>query len=203
MQIDKDWTQFDFAIVDVEGNGESPQEIIEVAIVHIRLGEITSQLDQWLVRPVRPVTERAVRLHGISNEMLAGKPRFADIASQVSAALGSDIVVGHNAQVDVELLKKAIPNWQPVLVLDTLRLARATLSGARSYSLASLVAERQLAAHAKPLHRALGDALAAAHLFLDLISKLEAPGHATLRKLIDVAGVVTTDFVNNQQQDLF
>ncbi|HEM7889317.1 TPA: 3'-5' exonuclease [Burkholderia cepacia] len=201
--LDTQWTQWDFAVVDVEGNGETPQEIIELAIFHISAGELMPQHDEWLVRPQKPVTAQATAFHGIKNEMLAGQPSLSDVAEQVFAALGSKIVIGHNVRVDVELLKKAIPNWHPVLVLDTLKLARAVHPSARSYALSSLVSERQIDIHSSTFHRASGDARATAYLFLDLIKTLEASRRATLRKLVDIAAIETPEFINNQQQDLF
>lgn len=201
--LDTQWIQWDFAVVDVEGNGETPQEIIEIAIFHISAGELMPRHDEWLVRPKKPVTAQATAFHGINNEMLAGQPSLSDVVDQVSAALTSKIVIGHNVRVDVELLKKAIPNWHPVLVLDTIKLARAVHPGARSYALSSLVSERQIHVRSNTFHRASGDARATAYLFLDLTNTLEASRRATLRKLVDVAAIETPEFINNQQQDLF
>jgi len=202
-RLDTDWTHWDFAVVDVEGNGGTPQEIVELAIFHISAGELVPQHDQWLVRPQNPVTAQATAFHGINNEMLVGQPSLSDVVVQVSASLNSKIVIGHNARVDVELLKKAIPNWHPVLVLDTLQLARTAHPGARSYALSAIVSERQIDVRSSTFHRASGDARATAYLFLDLVKTLEASGRATLRKLVDIAALKTPEFINNQQQDLF
>lgn len=149
------------------------------------------------------MTAQATAFHGINNEMVAGQPSLSDVVDHVSAALSSKIVIGHNVRVDVELLKKAIPNWHPVLVLDTLKLARAVHPGARSYALSSLVSERQIDVRSSTFHRASGDARATAYLFLDLTKTLEASRRATLRKLVDIAAIETPEFINNQQKDLF
>ncbi|WP_185731688.1 PolC-type DNA polymerase III [Burkholderia contaminans] len=201
--IDGHWSQYDFAIVDVEGNGELPQEIVEVALAHVRRGKVEPRPDSWLVRPSRPVTGRAARFHGISNDMVAGAPSVATIATDLMAAFGPDVVVGHNVRVDIELLGRALPDWQPAIVIDTLQLARSVLPGAPSYSLGDLVMQRGLGNRGMPNHRASADALATAHLFLDLVQQMEAGGCATLRKLLDVAGVTTPGFDNNRQQGLF
>lgn len=202
-RLDTQWTQWDFAVVDIEGNGETPQEIIELAIFHISAGELMPRHDEWLVRPRKPVTAQATAFHGISNEMVADQPSLSDVVGQVSAALSAKIVIGHNVHLDVELLRRAISNWHPVLVLDTLKLARAVHPSARSYALSSLVSERQIDVRLSTFHRASGDARATAYLFLDLIKTLEASRRATLRKLIDIAATATPEFINNQQQDLF
>lgn len=201
--LDTHWTDLDFAVVDVEGSGGTPHEIIELAIFYITAGELMSRHNAWLVRPKKPVTSKATALHGISNIMLANQPCLSDVIGQVSAALSSRIVVGHNVSVDVDLLKNAIPNWQPDIVLDTLKLARAVHPGAQSYALSSLVSERQIDVRSIAFHRASGDACATANLFLDLIKTLEVSSRATLRKLVDIAAVETPKFINNQQQDLF
>jgi len=201
--LDTQWTKWDLAVVDIEGNGETPQEIIELAIFHISDGELMPRHDEWLVRPKKPVTAHATAFHGIQNKMLAGQPGLCDVVDQVSAALSSKIVIGHNVRVDVELLKKAIPNWHPILILDTLKLARAVHPGARSYSLSSLVSERQIDVRSGTFHRASSDARATAYLFLDLTKTLGASRRVTLKKLVDLAAIETPEFITNQQQDLF
>jgi DNA polymerase III alpha subunit (gram-positive type) len=135
--------------------------------------------------------------------MLTGRPSLSDVVDQISEAITSKIIVGHNVRVDVELLKKALPSWHPVVVLDTLKLARTVHPGARSYALSPLLSEQQIDVSSTTFHRAAGDARATAYLFLELIKTLEASRPATLRKLVDVAAIETPDFINNQQQDLF
>jgi hypothetical protein len=48
-----DWTSLDYAVVDVEGNGQQPPDLVELAVVPVRSGVI-GESASWLVRPGRP-----------------------------------------------------------------------------------------------------------------------------------------------------
>lgn len=202
-RADSHWADCEFAVLDVEGNGQSPQEIIEVAVVHVHRGEIVPGAMQWLVRPSRPVTDRAARLHGIGNAELVAKPTFEEVASEVWAALEKHMVIGHNVSIDVRMLKERLPHWRPALSLDTLKLAKRMLPSARSYELESLATERAIGMAGMSRHRAADDALVTARLFIDLVRELDQAGSLTIRRLAEVAALASDPFFNSQQQDLF
>ena len=117
----------DIVVVDVEGNGQQPPEIVEIAVLPITSGNpITSaDLRTWLVRPIRPISGLVTRkVHGITNAEVADAPRWDEIASEVAALLDGRILVAHNASVERRVLGSHLPQWQPPLVLDTMRLAK-------------------------------------------------------------------------------
>ena len=93
---DQPWTCERYAVVDVEGNGQRPPDLVELAIVPIVEGEIGS-LDVWLIKPDTPITAMARRIHGISNEMVANAPAFIEVETDVRAALAACVIVAHNA----------------------------------------------------------------------------------------------------------
>ena len=99
----RSWRASRLIAVDVEGNGDSPHELIELALVAIVDGTIEGCGRSWLVRPQRPVTRRVVAIHGITNEQLATCPRFEDVAVEVQALLEEFPIVGHRVQVDRHL----------------------------------------------------------------------------------------------------
>ncbi len=80
-------------------------------------------------------------------------------------------MVAHNAHVDLDVLTRELPGWQPAAVVDTLKLARARLPGQPSYRLGALVdaldLARNLPTGLRP-HRAAYDALVTARLFVHL-----------------------------------
>lgn len=201
--LNRHWAECDFAVVDLEGNGQTPQEIIEIAVVPIVRGEIEQQRREWMVLPQRPVTARATRIHGISNVDLIGRPRFSEIADEVTSTLQEHVLVGHNVSVDVRVLKGELVHWSPPLLLDTLKLARWVLPGRSSYALASLVGERGISAGGAKLHRAAADAFVTARLFLDAVRLLDRDGLLSLRRLVEIAGVGTGDLLSDGQQELF
>jgi exodeoxyribonuclease X len=165
-----DWTSLTYVVVDVEGNGQQPPDLVELAVVPIVAGVI-EEPRSWLVRPETPITPFARKIHGITNEQVADAPVFADIKDDVVSSLAVPALVGHNAHVDVGVLRRKLGNWRCPEVFDTLKLARRLLPDANSYKLGELVQAFKLAeglpAELTP-HRATYDALVTARLFVRL-----------------------------------
>lgn len=171
--------------VDTEGNGTQPPELVEAAALPILGGCLDPEAARaWLVRPDRPVTATAVRVHGLSNSVLASAPQWTTIAGQVRAALGTAWIAAHNAHTDYRILSAHLPGWEPAGVIDTLRLARAVRPGLRSYTLDSLIEHLKpdLANAPAQRHRAAFDAYAAGQLLLIMAEPLP-----TFDELIAVA----------------
>ncbi|HEX6359443.1 3'-5' exonuclease [Actinophytocola sp.] len=168
-----DWTRLRYAVVDVEGNGQQPPDLVEVAAVPI-VGGVVGAPSSWLVRPARPITPIARRIHGLTNERVAGAPSFAEIEDEVRRVLDVDVLVAHNAHVDVGVLQRHLGEWRCPRVLDTLTLAKRLLPGQSSYKLGALVQAFGLAAglpdDLSP-HRATYDVLVAARLFVRLVTR--------------------------------
>lgn len=169
-----DWTTRRYVVVDVEGNGQQPPDLVELAVVPIVDG-IIGEPRSWLMRPETPITSFARRIHGISNDDVAVAPSFAAVKDEVLDALDADVLVAHNAHVDVGVLQRKLGDWECPEVLDTLRLARRLLPDEASYKLGSLVEMLQLAdrlpAGLRP-HRATYDVLVTARLFVQLAGPL-------------------------------
>jgi exodeoxyribonuclease X len=169
-----DWTTLAYAVADVEGNGQQPPDLVELAVLPITDGTIGEALS-WLVKPPRPIKYMATTVHGISGKDVAGSPPFAGIERDVRQALMSRVLVAHNAHVDVSVLKRELGQWEPPEVFDTLKLAKRLLPGQPSYKLGALVKElsldKDIPAGLTP-HRAAYDVLVTARLFVRL-----ATGH--------------------------
>jgi len=169
-----DWTSLRYAVADVEGNGQQPPDLVELAVLPITDGTL-GEPALWLARPPRPITRFATRIHRITDAEVAGAPAFADIGPDVRRALAGRALVGHNAHVDVGVLRRELGGWQPPEVFDTLKLARRLLPGQPSYKLGALVTalalDEGLPAGLAP-HRASYDVLVTARLFVRL-----ATGH--------------------------
>ncbi|OPF76703.1 DNA polymerase III subunit epsilon [Streptomyces antioxidans] len=160
-------------VVDVEGNGANPPDLVEVAALPVRDGGAdTSTAGAWLIRPPRPVTSRAASIHGLTNGVLARSPRWGQIAEQVHALLGTVWICAHNAHTDYRVLKAHLPTWEPAGVLDTLRLAKATFRDVPGYSLDALIKHTapDLTAAPAQRHRATYDAYATAQLLITMAS---------------------------------
>lgn len=149
----------ELAALDFETTGLSPERgdrAIEVAVVRGRFGE---EPIRWstLLDPGRPVD--ATEIHGITDEMLRGQPRFVEAAPTLSRLLRGAVLVAHNARFDLGFLQMEYARaglWAPeVPVLDTLGLSRRVLA-LKSHSLGSVLAHLGLARDRA--HRALDDA---------------------------------------------
>lgn len=168
---DRPWTCRRYIVVDVEGNGQRPPELLELAVVPVvdgRIGDVTT----WLVKPKTPISSIAQRIHGITSEMVADAPAFTEVEAQVRAALADRVLVAHNAAVDLAVLQRMMPDFRPAEVLDTLKLARRLLPDQPNHRLGSLAEALDLAYDLpdRP-HRAAYDALVTARLFCRLATR--------------------------------
>lgn len=132
-----DWTSLDYAVIHMKGTGQQPPDLVELAVVPIRSGVI-GEPASWLVRPGGPIGQFANRIHGLTNEDVAGASLVTDIADQILAALDMAALVAHNAHVDVGVLTLKLAGWQPPEIFDTLQIARRLLPGRASYRLGAL-----------------------------------------------------------------
>ena len=95
------WIEADPLFLDVETTGlDHDAEVIEVAI----LDKHGATLLDTLVRPVGQIEPGAIGVHGITPEMVASAPLFADIASQIAALIEGRMVIAHNSSFDERLI---------------------------------------------------------------------------------------------------
>lgn len=132
------------------------------------------------------------------------KPVFEQISPDVSEGLGEHPVIGHNVSVDIRLLKEKIPTWQPLVAIDTMRLARKVRPNASSFGLDALLVEFGIKRKSGGVaHRAASDAVAAAELFLAVASLLDRAGDMSLQALAESAASPDDSFFKLPQQGLF
>ncbi|MET9264129.1 exonuclease domain-containing protein [Amycolatopsis sp. NPDC004079] len=168
-----EWKSLKYVVVDLEGNGHQPPDVVELAAVPIVDGVI-GEPDEWLVRPDQPITPFAHRIHGISNHDVEHNDTFADVKAHVLRALEADVLIAHNAHVDVGVLERKLDDWECPEVFDTLKLARRLLPGLPTYKLSSLVKEFELGnslGHLDQPHRAAYDAIVTARLFVHIAGR--------------------------------
>lgn len=119
-----------FACLDTETTGLSAAgggRICEVAISLSRNGQKIEEFST-LLNPGMPMHPDVIAIHGITNEMVASAPSFADIVPKLLAILEGCVLVAHNAEFDLGFLRcemehcgLRMPDYP---VLDTLKLAR-------------------------------------------------------------------------------
>jgi DNA polymerase-3 subunit epsilon len=126
------------------------------------------------VKPERKIEEGAKAVHGISDEFLADKRTFGEIAAEfVEYVRGAELII-HNAAFDVEFLdaeldRAGLPrlSGHGVAVIDTLRLARDLHPGKRN-SLDALCDRYEIDNAHRSLHGALLDAELLAEVYLSM-----------------------------------
>lgn len=168
-----DWTSLSYVVVDVEGNGQQPPDLVEMAIVPIVNGVIGEPMS-WLVKPETTIKHFATRIHGLTNDDVADCPMFEVVMGQVLHALNAPAIVAHNAHVDIDVLRRKLGAWESPEVFDTLRLARRLMPGQQSYKLGALVDAFKLTEglpEGLSPHRATYDALVTARLFVELATR--------------------------------
>ena len=163
-------------ILDTETTGLEPERghrIIEIGCIEMINRRLTGNSFHKYLNPQREVDSGALEVHGLSNEFLADKPLFADIASEFMDFIkGAELVI-HNAPFDVGFIDtelERIPEEQYVIqdicpVLDTLVLAREMHPGQRN-SLDALCRRYDVDNSQRDLHGALLDARILAEVFL-------------------------------------
>jgi len=120
-----------FVCFDCETTGLEPNNdrIIEIAVAKFTYSEILESYET-LIDPQRIIPPNTIEIHHITNEMVAGKPKAAEVLPQALKLIGNHILIGHGIQLDVsfveqECKRSSIPcNLANNRFLDTLRMAR-------------------------------------------------------------------------------
>jgi len=172
-EVDPDQT---YVVVDVETTGGRPpfHRMTEIGAVKIRGGEVIDTFSS-LLNPDRHIPANITRITGISNAMVAGAPRFHEIADAFADFMGDAIFCAHNVNFDYGFISaeyKRLDRWFRYPKLCTCAKMRQHYPGYRSYSLKNLCREFEIPLETH--HRALCDAEAAAGL-LNLINARRAP----------------------------
>jgi DNA polymerase-3 subunit epsilon len=153
-----------FAVVDLETTGGSAiqDRIVEIGIVWFEDGQITREYRQ-LIQPEVYIRPSLTLIHGISNDMVADAPTFADLADEIEELTADRIFVAHNVQFDFSFLKESFRRLGRTFdrrKICTVRLSKKLHPQQRSHSLKSLCQVYQV--RNERAHRALEDARATA-----------------------------------------
>ena len=165
-------------ILDTETTGLEPSQghrIIEIGAVELINRRLTGNHFHQYLNPDREIDAGAIEVHGITNEMLADKARFPDIAEDFLAFVRDAELVIHNAPFDVGFINNELRLMRAPLkqiedccaVLDTLKLARSMHPGQKN-DLNSLCRRYSIDNSQRTLHGALLDAEILADVYLTM-----------------------------------
>jgi DNA polymerase-3 subunit epsilon len=194
-------------VLDTETTGLNAKlgdRVIEIGCIEMRSRRVTDNRFHRYVNPERKSEEGATRVHGISDEFLADKPKFAEIAQEfVDYIRGAEVII-HNAGFDVEFLDQELERaglgklaQHAAGVVDSLAMARELHPGKRN-SLDALCERYAVDNAHRTLHGALLDARLLAEVYLamtrgqdSLVMDLETPAEmAAVAASIDASKLV-------------
>ncbi|MBL3556817.1 MULTISPECIES: DNA polymerase III subunit epsilon [Marinobacter] len=162
-------------VLDTETTGIDPAEghrIIEIGCVELMERQTTGRHYHVYINPEREVEAEAIGVHGITNEFLADKPKFADIAAEFFEFIkGAELVI-HNAAFDIGFMDSEFARLKPVRktadhcgVVDSLAIARKKHPGQKN-NLDALCKRYGVDNSSRDLHGALLDAEILAEVYL-------------------------------------
>ncbi|WP_261844646.1 DNA polymerase III subunit epsilon [Aliamphritea ceti] len=162
-------------VLDTETTGIDPKEghrIIEIGCVEMVGRRLTGRTYHQYINPDRVVEDEAIGVHGITNEFLADKPRFAEIQQEFLDFIRGGELVIHNAPFDVGFMDHEFRlNNHPERVndfcgvVDTLALARKKHPGQKN-NLDALCRRYGIDNSHRELHGALLDSEILADVYL-------------------------------------
>lgn len=191
-------------VLDTETTGLDPEQghrIIEIGGVELVNRRPSGNNYHIYINPEREIDAAAIEVHGITNEMLADKPRFSDVFQDFLDYLGDAELVIHNAPFDLGFINWELRQIDESLagvetrcqVLDTLAMARRMNPGQRN-SLDALCKRYEVDNTHRDLHGALLDAQLLANVYLAMT------GGQTAMALDEEADDLNTDLKGLQQR---
>ncbi len=163
-------------VLDTETTGLDPYDghrVIEIGCVELVNHLPTNNHFHVYINPEREVPDDAIRIHGITNDFLVGKPLFTAVADAFIDFIGDATLVIHNAEFDIKFLNYELEKVkkEPLTfdrVIDTLAIARRKFPGSPA-SLDALCRRYNIDNSNRTLHGALLDSELLAEVYLELI----------------------------------
>jgi DNA polymerase-3 subunit epsilon len=189
---DRKLTELAYTVFDTETTGLQPRqgdEIIQIGATRILNGKLLrNEFFEQLVDPRRELPPPSTAIHGITPEMLTGRPPIGEVLPAFHAFAADTVLVAHNAAFDMRFLQikeesTGIRFDHPVL--DTLLLSAVIHPHQESHRLEA-IAER-LGITIIGRHTAMGDAIVTGEVFLRMLPLLADMGIVTLRQAIEAS----------------
>src|SRR5437870_3398899 len=142
-------------------------EVVEVGAVRVVGGEIVDRFHS-LVRPYRPITPGATKVHEYTDGDVRNARPFAEVWPEFRAFIGDDVLIAHNGQhFDIPVLRRLAAGWEGVDTLvfyDTLPLVRSLSRDSAKLEDLAL----RFGIDAGRAHHALDDAVTLARVYREL-----------------------------------
>jgi DNA polymerase-3 subunit epsilon len=166
-------------VLDTETTGISIKDghrIVEIGCIELENLIPTKNKFHCYLNPERKVSEKALEVHGYTDEFLATQKKFSDIGEQFLEFIKDKRLIIHNAEFDLGHLnnelailgKKKLDNE----IVDTLILARDKFPGS-PVSLDALCKRYRVDNSRRTQHTALIDCDLLAKIYINLIDQKE------------------------------
>jgi len=164
-------------------------EIVEVGAVRVVGGEIVDRF-HTLVKPYRPITAGATKVHGYSDAAVQDAPPFPEVWPAFRAFIGDDVLIAHNGQhFDIPVLRRLAAGQDGVdslVFYDTLPLVRSLSRDSAKLEDLAL----RYGIDAGRAHHALDDAVTLARVYRELERQRAIRARkAVLVNLLDYLGL--------------
>ncbi len=163
-------------VLDTETTGfdpESGDRIVEIGAVELMGHVPTGKTFHEYIDPERSMPQEAFEVHGLGDDFLRGKPKFAQVGQAFLDFIGDAKLVIHNAAFDIKFLNAEL-KWMKApqipweQAIDTLAIARKRFPGSPA-SLDALCRRFGIDNSNRTLHGALLDSEILADVYLELI----------------------------------
>ncbi len=163
-------------VLDTETTGFDPEtgdRIVEIGAVELMGHVATGKTYHQYINPERAMPDEAFQVHGLGDDFLRDKPKFAQIGQAFLDFIGDAKLIIHNAAFDIKFLNAEL-KWMNLpqipweQAIDTLAIARKRFPGSPA-SLDALCRRFGINNDARTLHGALLDSEILAEVYLELI----------------------------------
>ena len=93
----------EFLVLDTETTGLERGEVVQIGVID----SSGATLINTLVKPIEAIPPSTTRIHGITNQMVASAPRFADVVENLRQTLNGQHVIVYNAVYDRKMLHQS------------------------------------------------------------------------------------------------
>ncbi len=175
----------EFVVIDIETTGLHAinDRITEIGAVKIKNGEIVDKFVSF-VNPKTPIPSFIVKLTGINDDMVSGSPEIDEVLKQLLKFVDGAVIVAHNSPFDLGFLcenAKKIGKKIDNPVIDTLQLSKNLFPGLKKYRLGIIA--KHLKIDVETEHRALGDAMTTAKVFIKCLEIFKEKGIETINEI--------------------
>ena len=188
-------------VLDTETTGISVKEghrIVEIGCIELENLIPTKNKFHFFLNPERKVSEKALKVHGYSDEFLSKQKKFSEISEDFLKFIKEKRLIIHNAEFDLShinnelkiLGKEEIKNQ----VVDTLILARNKFPGSQ-VSLDALCKRFRIDNSKRVTHTALVDCDLLSKVYINLIDQREPT--------LDFQNVQSDNFKNDDFNRLY